>query len=348
MKHRAMIKAAIEAVVAGRDLTEREAVAVMTEIMAGQATAAQIAAFIVGLRMKGETVEEITGCARVMRDKAVFIQTPEGSTPVDTAGTGGDGKHTFNISTTAAFVAAGAGVIMAKHGNRAASSHCGSADLLEQLEIDINLPPQGVEAAIREVGIGFLFAPALHGAMRHAVGPRREIGVRTIFNILGPLTNPARSQHQLVGIYDGTLTAMMAEVLHNLGGKRAFVVHGDDGMDEITTTGPTTISELRDGKIETYRVQPQDFALPADAPDVLQGGDAPFNAALTLKILRGETLPQRHVVLLNAAAAIAAGTPDQTIADCMPLARQSLDSGAALHKLEQLRAFTQQWQSRHP
>lgn len=346
MKHRVMIKAAIEAVVAGRNLTEREAIAVMTEIMEGQATAAQIAAFIVGLRIKGETVEEITGCARVMRDKAIFIQTPEGSTPVDTAGTGGDGKHTFNISTTAAFVAAGAGVIMAKHGNRAASSHCGSADLLEQLEVDINLPPQGVETAIREVGIGFLFAPALHGAMRHAVGPRREIGVRTIFNILGPLTNPARSQHQLVGVYDGTLTAMMAEVLRNLGGKRAFVVHGHDGMDEITTTGPTTISELRDGKVDTYTVQPQDFALPVDPSAMLQGGDAPFNAELTLKILRGEALPQRHVVLLNAAAAIAAGTPDQTIADCLPLARQSLESGAALGKLEQLRDFSRQWHSR--
>lgn len=340
-----MIKAGIEAVVAGRDLTVEEAVAVMTEIMDGQATPAQIAAFIVGLRMKGETVEEITGCARVMRDKAVFIRTPEGFTPVDTAGTGGDGKDTFNISTTAAFVAAGAGVVMAKHGNRSASSQCGSADLLEQLQIDINLPPEGVEAAIREVGIGFLFAPALHGAMRHAVGPRREIGVRTIFNILGPLTNPARSQHQLVGIYDGALTAMMAEVLHNLGGKRAFVVHGDDGMDEITTTGSTTISELRDGKVETYTIHPQDFALPVDPPNVLEGGDAQFNAELTLKILRGDVLPQRHVVLLNAAAAIAAGTAEQTIADCMPLAMQSLNSGAAFQKLKQLREFTKQWQS---
>ncbi|MCZ6872580.1 MAG: anthranilate phosphoribosyltransferase, partial [bacterium] len=252
-----MIKSAIETVVAGRDLTEREAVAAMTDIMEGHATPAQIAAFIVGLRMKGETVAEITGCARVMRDKSVFIQTPEGCTPVDTAGTGGDGKHTFNISTTAAFVAAGAEVVMAKHGNRAASSQCGSADLLESLEIDISLSPAGVEAAIGEVGIGFLFAPTLHGAMRHAVGPRREIGVRTIFNILGPLTNPARSRHQLVGIYDGALTAMMAEVLRNLGGERAFVVHGHDGIDEITTTGPTTISELRHGKVETYTVQPE-------------------------------------------------------------------------------------------
>ena len=213
-----MIREGIEAVVARRHLTEAEAIGVMTEIMEGNATPAQIAAFIMGLRMKGETVEEITGCARVMRDKATFIHTPAGSVPVDTAGTGGDGAHTFNISTTAAFVAAGAGVVMAKHGNRAASSQCGSADLLEALGIDITVAPAGVEAAIQEVGIGFLFAPALHGAMRHAVGPRREIGVRTIFNILGPLTNPARSQHQLVGIYDAALTSMMATVLHNLGG----------------------------------------------------------------------------------------------------------------------------------
>jgi anthranilate phosphoribosyltransferase len=338
-----MIREGIEAVVARRNLTEAEAIAVMTEIMEGKATPAQIAAFVVGLRMKGETVEEITGCARVMRDKATFINTPAGSVPVDTAGTGGDGAHTFNISTTAAFVAAGAGVVMAKHGNRAASSQCGSADLLEALGVDITLPPAGVAAAIQEVGIGFLFAPALHGAMRHAVGPRREVGVRTIFNILGPLTNPARSQHQLVGIYDKALTAMMATVLHNLGGIRAFVVHGSDGLDEITTTGPTTISELRHGTVHTYTVQPQDFGLPLEPAATLRGGDAPFNAALTLRLLRGEPMPQRHIVLLNAAAAIAAGTEEGSIADCLPLAQQALDSGAALAKLEQLRAFTQRW-----
>jgi anthranilate phosphoribosyltransferase len=279
-----------------------------------------------------------------MRDKATFIHTPAESVPVDTAGTGGDGAYTFNISTTAAFVAAGAGVVMAKHGNRAASSQCGSADLLEALGIDITVAPAGVEAAIQEVGMGFLFAPALHGAMRHAVGPRREIGVRTIFNILGPLTNPARAQHQLVGIYDATLTSMMATVLHNLGGQRAFVVHGSDGLDEITTTGPTTISELRHGTVQTYTVQPQDFGLPCDRPEILRGGDAAFNAELTLRLLRGEPLPQRHIVLLNAAAAIAASTAERSIADCLPLARQALDSGAALEKLHKLRDFTQRWQ----
>lgn len=335
-----MIREGIQAVVSGKHLTEAEAIAVMTEIMEGNATPAQVAAFIIGLRMKGETIEEITGCARVMRDKATFIRTPEGSTPVDTAGTGGDGASTFNISTTAAFVAAGAGVVMAKHGNRAASSSCGSADLLEALGINISPEPALIEAAIRQVGIGFLFAAALHGAMRHAIGPRREIGVRTIFNVLGPLTNPAHARHQLVGVYDGSLTAVLARVLHNLGIKRAFVVHGSDGLDEITTTGPTTVSELRGGKVETYTVHPSDFGLPTNRPEDLRGGDARFNADLTLRLLRGEDLPQRSVVLLNAAAAIAAGTEDKTIAACLPLAQYALDSGEALAKLEQLRELT--------
>lgn len=335
-----MIREGIQAVVEGQDLAEAAAAAVMTEIMEGKATPAQIAAFIVALRLKGETVDEITGCARVMRDKATFIRTPAGTKPVDTAGTGGDGAGTFNISTTAAFVAAGAGVVVAKHGNRAASSSCGSADLLEALGVHISPEPERVEAAIREVGIGFLFAAALHGAMRHAIGPRREIGVRTIFNILGPLTNPARSQHQLVGVYDGRLTETMARVLGNLGAKRAFVVHGSDGLDEITTTGPTTISEFRHGHVDTYTIEPGDFGLPTNRPEDLRGGDASFNAQLTLKLLRGEDLPQRGIVLLNAAAAIAAESEDQTIADCLPLAQDALDSGRALTKLEQLREFT--------
>lgn len=338
-----MIREGIQAVVAGRNLSEAEAIAVMTEIMEGNATPAQIAAFIVGLRMKGETVEEITGCARVMRDKATFIHTPSGSTPVDTAGTGGDGAHTFNISTTAALIAAGAGVVMAKHGNRAASSQSGSADVLEALGVDITLEPAGVEACIREVGIGFLFAPALHGAMRYAIGPRREIGVRTVFNILGPLTNPARAQHQLVGVYDGNLTAVLARVLHNLGAKRVFVVHGSDGLDELTTTGASTVSELKGGHVDTYTLYPEDVGLPRNRPEELRGGDPQFNADLTLRLLRGEPVPQRHIALLNAAAAIAAGTLDKSIADCLPLAQESLESGRALAKLEHLREFTRQW-----
>ena len=338
-----MIRAGIQAVVEGRHLTEKEAMEVMTEIMEGEATPAQIAAFLIGLRVKGESVPEITGCARVMRDKATHIRTPVGSIPVDTAGTGGDAAGTFNISTAAAFVAAGAGVVMAKHGNRAASSRCGSADVLEALGVDVSLEPAGVEAAIAEVGIGFLFAPALHGAMRHAIGPRREIGVRTIFNILGPLTNPAHARHQLVGIYDGSLTPVMAEVLNNLGAERAFVVHGRDGLDELTTTGPTTVSELRDGQVETYEVCPDDFGFAPSRPADLKGGDADFNAGLVKGILSGETMPQRDIVLLNAAAAIAAGTPASSIADCIPRARDSLESGRALAKLEQLQEFTQQW-----
>ena len=338
-----MIRAGIQAVVEGRHLTETEAMGVMNEIMEGEATPAQIAAFLIGLRVKGESVPEITGCARVMRDKATQIRTPEGSRPVDTAGTGGDAAGTFNISTTAAFVAAGAGVVMAKHGNRAASSKCGSADVLEALGVNVEMEPAGVEAAIAEVGIGFLFAPALHGAMRHAIGPRREIGVRTIFNILGPLTNPAHARHQLVGIYDGRLTTVMAEVLSNLGAERAFVVHGSDGLDELTTSGPTTVSELRNGQVQTYEVVPDDFGLaPTRSPD-LRGGDADFNAGLVKGILGGDDLPQRDIVLLNAAAAIAAGTPAESIAECVPRARDSLESGRALAKLEQLREFTQQW-----
>jgi anthranilate phosphoribosyltransferase len=338
-----MIREAIQAVIEGRSLTEAESIAVMTEIMEGKASPAQIAGFIVGLRMKGETVEEITGCARVMRDKATFIRTPAGSIPVDTGGTGGDGARTFNISTTAAFVAAGAGVVVAKHGNRAVSSCCGSADLLEALGIDITLPKVGIEAAIREVGIGFLFAPALHEAMRYALGPRREIGVRTIFNILGPLTNPARARHQLVGVYDGTLTAALAMVLHNLGAERAFVVHGSDGLDELTTTGLTTVSELRDGRVWSYTVHPWDLGLASNGKEELRGGDARHNAELSVRLLRGEELPQRGIVLLNAAAAIAASTKDQSIADCLPMARDALESGQALAKLEKLRDFTQRW-----
>ncbi|MBM3224228.1 MAG: anthranilate phosphoribosyltransferase [Candidatus Tectomicrobia bacterium] len=338
-----MIREGIQAVVSGRHLSEAEAIAVMTEIMDGNATPAQIAAFIVGLRMKGETVEEITGCARVMRDKATFIHTPPGSIPVDTAGTGGDGAQTFNISTTAAFIAAGAGVVIAKHGNRAASSQAGSADVLEALGIPIDLEPAGVEASIRAVGIGFLFAPALHGAMKYAIGPRREIGVRTVFNILGPLTNPARAQHQLVGVYDGALTSVMATVLHNLGAQRAFVVHGSDGLDELTTTGATTVAELRHGQVRTYTVHPADFGLPVNRLEDLRGADAQWNADLTTRLLRGEALPQRGIVLLNAAAAIAASTDDTSIVDCLARAQEALDSGKALAKLEHLREFTRQW-----
>ena len=269
-----MIRETLYKVVNRQDLTEEEMVATMTEIMEGKATQAQIGAFITALRMKGETVEEITGAARVMREKALKIGSGNGlvsldrddinidqETIVDTCGTGGDGTNTFNISTTTAFVVAGAGLKVAKHGNRSVSSCCGSADVLEELGINLNITPSDVEKCLDEIGIGFLFAPLLHGAMKYAIGPRKEIGLRTIFNILGPLTNPAGADCQVLGVYRGEFTDVMAGVLKNLGTKAAFVVHGLDGLDEITITGKSKVSELKNGKIKTFYVEPRDFGL---------------------------------------------------------------------------------------
>jgi len=253
-----MIKEAIAKVVTRTDLTEAEAEAVMREIMQGEATDAQIAAYITALRMKGETVAEITGSARVMRDKAVPIKL-DAKFQVDTCGTGGDMAHTFNISTTAAFVVAGCGVTVAKHGNRSVSSKSGSADVLQALGVNIEVPSHRVEEALREVGIGFLFAPMMHQAMKYAIGPRREVGIRTIFNLLGPLTNPARVSAQIMGVYDAGLTGPLAQTLGNLGAARAFVVHGMDGLDEITIAGPTKVSEFRDGSVRDYTIRPEDF-----------------------------------------------------------------------------------------
>jgi len=253
-----MIKEGIAKAVRGEDLRESEMTAVMTEVMEGAATPAQIAAFMTALRIKGETVEEVTGAARVMRQKATRIDA-RSSVVVDTCGTGGDGSNTFNISTTAAFVVAAAGLIVAKHGNRAVSSGCGSADVLEALGVNIDAGPEIVEECLHEIGIGFLFAPKLHGAMKYAIGPRREIGIRTIFNMLGPLTNPAGATSQLIGVYDPRLTEMFAGVLRNLGARRAFIVHGADGLDEATVTGATRVSELKDGMITTYNIDPQEL-----------------------------------------------------------------------------------------
>src|SRR6266511_1995412 len=328
-----MIREGIQAVVAGRNLTEAEAIAVMTEIMEGNASPAQIAAFIVGLRMKGETVEEITGCARVMRDKATFIRTPPESTPVDTAGTGGDGAQTFNISTTAAFVAAGAGVVMAKHGNRAASSKCGSADLLEALGINIGLEPAGIEAALHEVGMGFLFAPALHGAMRHAIGPRREIGVRTVFNILGPLTNPARAQHQLLGVARPEIASKMAAALKRLGCRHALVVHGFDGTDELSISGPTDVHEVRDGEIREHSVSPEDAGVPIAPAGAILGGTPEHNAGILVAVAQGEKGPLRDAVVLNAAAALVAADVAADVKEGAAMAEDAIDSGAARRKL---------------
>jgi anthranilate phosphoribosyltransferase len=318
---------------------EAEAEAVMREIMQGEATDAQISAYITALRMKGETVEEITGSARVMREKAVPIRL-DARYQVDTCGTGGDMAHTFNISTTAAFVVAAAGVTVAKHGNRSVSSKSGSADVLQALGVNIEIPSHRAEECIRDVGIGFLFAPVMHLAMKYAIGPRREIGVRTIFNLLGPLTNPAKVTSQIMGVYSADLTGMLAQALGNLGATHAYVVHGMDGLDEITITDRTKISEYRDGKVQDYFLHPSDLGFPVGKPGDLKGGDAKDNAVLTLEILKGRKGPQRDIVLINSAAALAAAGRTADLKQGVSLAAESIDSGAALRKLEELKAFT--------
>jgi len=330
-----MIKEAIQKLVVSSDLTTEESVAVMTEIMEGQATEAQIAAFMVALRLKGETVEEITGCARVMREKATRIDAGDG--PVaDTCGTGGDGSSTFNISTAAAFVAAGAGLKIAKHGNRSVSSQSGSADVLKALGVNIEADQSTVERCLAEANIGFLFAPMLHGAMKYAIGPRREIGIRTVFNILGPLTNPAGATCQVLGVYDGALTESMARVLGNLGSERAFVVHGSDGLDEITTTGPTKVSELKDGEVHTYEVRPDNFGLPQATIEDLAVVTPDESAAAITGVLSGEQGPKRDIVVLNAAAALAAAGIAPDLAGGLPIAANSIDSGPASQVLAKL------------
>ena len=334
-----MIREAIQKVVDGKDLTESETIDTMTEIMSGEVTDAQIACFITALRLKGETVEEITGAARVMREKATKIQTKH-TQVVDTCGTGGDGSHTFNISTTAAFVVAGTGLSVAKHGNRSISSSSGSADVLQALGVNIEIAPELVGACIDKVGIGFLFAPALHSAMKYAIGPRREIGIRTIFNALGPLTNPAGAQSQVIGVYAPQLTEPLANVLNNLGCHHAFVVHGTDGLDEISTTTDTLISELVDGVVKTYTLNPTTLGISAAQSEDLVGGAAEENAELTLDILKGEKGPKRDIVALNAAAAIVAGGKAENLKEGLLLAAASIDSGKALEKLEALKAMS--------
>jgi anthranilate phosphoribosyltransferase len=333
-----MIVAAIGKLVEQLDLTEEEAAQVMRQIMEGAATPAQIAAFLIALRSKGETIEEITGCARVMREKATTIRAPYPNV-VDTCGTGGDGSQTFNISTTAAFVVAGAGVPVAKHGNRAMSSRCGSADLLQALGVAIELSPERAETCLAEVGITFLFAPLFHSAMKHATGPRREIGVRTIFNILGPLTNPAGAKRQLLGVSQQQFAEPMARVLGNLGSTRAFVVHGADGLDEITLSGDTHITVLEDGRIASYTISPEQFGLRRAPLAALAGGDAPQNANITMAVLEGKPGPHRDVILLNAAAALTVAGSATDLEAGLRLAAQAIDSGAALEKLRCLQGF---------
>lgn len=338
-----MLKPYIAKVMQFNHLSAAEAEEAMTIIMTGQATQAQIGGYLAALRMKGETVEEITGSARAMRAQAAHIQVSNHGDPLlDTAGTGGDGKHTFNISTAAAFILAGAGRKVAKHGNRAASSSCGSADVLSTLGVNLNLTPDQVADCIQQVGIGFLFAPNFHPAMKYAVGPRKELGQRTIFNLLGPLTNPAGATHQLIGVYDPELTQPLAEVLGELGGKAAYVVHGYGGLDELTTGGPNRVSCLRDGRVSTFELDASDFGLRRASSQELCGGDPPQNAQMLKALLSGQdNSPRRDVVLLNAAAALATGTGDFSVA--LREAAYSLDSGAALGKLDALVAASRQY-----
>ena len=334
------MKELIAQVMEGRHLTEAQAEDAMNLMMSGDATQAQMASFLTALRIKGETVEEITGCARVMREKATKVPTQQ---PLlcDTAGTGGDKSGTFNISTTAAFVISGAGVPMAKHGNRAASSLTGSADVLEALGINLTLTPEEVGRCIDEVGIGFLFAPALHASMKHVAPVRREIGARTIFNILGPLTNPAGAHVQVVGVPAANLTEPMARVLGRLGSQHALVVHGLDGVDEISISGPTQISEVQDGIVSTYRVVPEDCGIPRAPRDYIRGGAKDENAKITEVVLGGEKSPRRDVVLLNAAAGLLAAGKVGRLADGGALAAESIDSGRALQRLQDLRRLSQ-------
>jgi anthranilate phosphoribosyltransferase len=334
------IQEAIAKLIDGQNLTRVEMTGVMNQIMSGEATDAQIGAFLIALRIKGESVDEIVGAAAVMREKATPIQTKH-RVIVDTCGTGGDHSGTFNISTTAAFVVAGAGLCVAKHGNRAATSQSGSADVLKALGVQVEASPEVISRCLDEVGIGFLFAVSLHGAMKYAIGPRREVGVRTIFNALGPLTNPAGAKRQVIGVYSAALTETLATVLGNLGSEHVFVVHGSDGLDEMTLTGPTRVSELKDGVVSTYDVSPNDFGLAQASASDLQGGDADANAKMTLAILNGEKGPKRDIVLLNAAAAIVAGGKANDLAQGIQVAADVVDSGKALEKLEGLKKVSQ-------
>jgi anthranilate phosphoribosyltransferase len=330
-----MIKEIIEKAIKLQNLSESEMAEVMEEIMEGKATPAQIGSLLTSLRMKGETIAELTGAARVMRKHAVFID-PASNNVLDTCGTGGDQSNTFNISTTVAFVAAGGGLTVAKHGNRSVSSKCGSADLLEELRVNIQADPEIVEQCIREIGIGFLFAPRLHGAMKHAGEVRREIGIRTIFNMLGPLTNPAGATCQVLGVYASELTEVFANVLKNLGTKKALVVHGADGLDEITLCAETRVTELSDGQIKTYNLTPQNFFEKIYAPEDFRGGDPKVNAQITRAILAGTKGAPRDIVVSNAAAALLVGGMASNLTEGIKLAGEIIDSGKAENKLRLL------------
>jgi anthranilate phosphoribosyltransferase len=348
-----MIRNAIARIVEQVNLTEGEMIEVMGQIMSGEATPAQIASFITALRMKGETIDEITGAARVMRERATRIRVGKNvldidrddinidrETILDVVGTGGDGTNTFNISTTVALVVSACGVKVAKHGNRSVSSLCGSADVLEKLGVNLDISPEAVEHCINRIGIGFLFAPALHGAMKHAIGPRREIGIRTIFNILGPLTNPAGADCQVMGVYRANLVEKLAGVLHRLGCKHGFVVHGMDGMDEITTTHETLLAEVTPGGVALSTLKPEDLGISRCSIHDLRGGDAAANATIIRSILGGENGPRRDIVLINAAYALLAADRATTPQQGLAMAAEALDRGKAMVQLDKLVELT--------
>ncbi len=334
-----MFRENLNRIVSRKDLTEDQMSEMLVEIFTGEITDAQIGAFMAALATKGETFEELAGAAKAMRRKAKRIQTSADAV-VDTCGTGGDGASTFNISTTTAFVVAGAGVTVAKHGNRSISSQCGSADLLEALGVNLAVEPEIVEEAVHEIGIGFLFAPLFHGAMRFAANARKEVGLRSIFNMLGPLTNPAAANCQLLGVYAPELTEMFARALDLLGARRAFVVHGHDGLDEISVCASTPVADLADGLIRTYDFDPALFFGKLAEPEALVGGVPEENAEITKKILGGEKGPRRDVILLNASAALAAAGRAEGLKDGIQVAEASIDEGKAAAKLEELVRFT--------
>lgn len=333
-----MIKEAINLLVQGTNLSEEEITGAMRDIMDGQATDAQIASFLTALRIKGETVEEITGAAKVMREKATKIKAPKYT--VDTCGTGGDMSHTFNISTTSALVVAACGVPVAKHGNRSVSSRCGSADVLEVLGVKIDLEPKKVEECLKTTGFGFMFAPLFHPAMKYAIGPRKEMGIRTVFNILGPLTNPAEAERQVLGVFSDTLTEPIAEVLANLGTTHAFIVHGEDGLDEITNTEKTKISELKNGRTDTYFITPEDLGFTRAKRQDLLGGTAEENAKITIDILESKKGPKRDIVIMNSATALITGDRAKSFTEAVEKATHAIDSGAARKKLEEIKVVS--------
>jgi anthranilate phosphoribosyltransferase len=333
------IQYGIKKIIEGEGLTRQESREVMEAIMRGETTDAQIAAYLIALRMKGETVEEISGSAEAMRSHATIVAVADGEV-VDTCGTGGDATNTFNISTAAAVVAAGAGVTVAKHGNRSVSSHCGSADILKHLGVNIDIDATGMENCLRQVGMAFLFAPKLHLSMKYAIGPRREVGVRTIFNILGPLTNPAGAKRQLIGVFDKDLLTVMCRVLRDLGSVHVMTVQGEDGLDEISITAPTSVCELKDGDIQEYTINPEAFGFTLAPLASIQSKSMEENETMMLSALKGEPSAILDAVLLNAGAVLKVSGKAESMEEGIALARDAVATGAAMKKLEQLKEVT--------